>query len=92
MTSPVRGAKTGDGTCPACGKVLYRSRAAARNARKLIPGMPARRVYQCGASWHLTSASADEAAKRRDFERPSKTRLRKARRRRAKARQESVTP
>lgn len=76
----------GAGYCPDCGKVRYWSRTAARKERRSIPGSSARRVYQCGDFWHLSSEDAKEAARRRAFERPNKTRQRKARRKRAQAR------
>jgi hypothetical protein len=71
------------GTCPDCGKVRYRTRADARAARRQLSGDRPRRVYQCGDYWHLTS---QDAAERRRFERPDKTRQRKARYKRAKER------
>ena len=57
----------GAGYCPACGKVRYYTRKAARAARRTIPGSHARRVYACGEFFHLTSATAAQA---RQWRRP----------------------
>jgi hypothetical protein len=40
-------------TCPACGKLCYRSRREAKRAAKTHGNN--RRAYQCGDNWHLAS-------------------------------------
>jgi hypothetical protein len=61
--APDTAASLGDvGECAICDKHMYRSRAAARKAGRVLHPENAIHVYACGAYWHLTSSSARSMA------------------------------
>jgi hypothetical protein len=54
VTNRAVGLPVAVGSCPACGKHSYSTRAAAKRAARAIHPGERLRAYRCGTYWHLT--------------------------------------